>query len=412
MRAADYGMRAQAVKNRCASLTTETKNELLRALAERLQVSMAEILAANEQDLAATHGLSGAMQDRLRLTAERIEVIAQSVEQIATLPDPLAVTPEKRIFTNGLTQYKVTVPFGVIAIIYEARPNVTIDAAALALKSGNAVILRGGKEAQHTNLVLTQCVRDVLHDAGVPEDIVQYVQTIDRSLVGELLRERSTIDLVIPRGGRGLIQFVLENSTVPVIETGSGICHVYVDKAADPVKATAIVMNAKTQRPSVCNALETLLVHRAVAPQWLPVIAEKLTAAGVELRGDEATCRCVSGCRPVTAEDWATEYNDLILSVKVVDDLDAALAHIARYGTRHSECIISEDKHAIERFLREVDAAAVYANASTRFTDGFEFGLGAEIGISTQKLHARGPMGLEALVTYKYCLYGTGQVRS
>ena len=392
MRAADYGMRAQAVKNHCASLTTETKNELLRALAERLQVSMAEILAANEQDLAATHGLSGAMQDRLRLTAERIEAIAQSVEQVATLPDPLAVAQEKRIFTNGLTQYKVTVPFGVIAIIYEARPNVTIDAAALALKSGNTVILRGGKEAQHTNLVLTQCVRDVLHDAGLPEDIVQYVQTTDRSLVGELLRERSTIDLVIPRGGRGLIQFVLENSMVPVIETGSGICHVYVDKAADPMKATAIVMNAKTQRPSVCNALETLLVHRAVAPQWLPVIAEQLTAAGVELRGDEATCRYVSGCRPVTAEDWATEYNDLILSIKVVDDLDAALAHIARYGTRHSECIISEDRHAIERFLREVDAAAVYANASTRFTDGFEFGLGAEIGISTQKLHARGPM--------------------
>ena len=338
MRAADYGMRAQTVKNRCASLTTETKNELLRALAERLQVSIAEILAANEQDLAATHGLSGAMQDRLRLTAERIEAIAQSVEQVATLPDPLAVAQEKRIFTNGLTQYKVTVPFGVIAIIYEARPNVTIDAAALALKSGNTVILRGGKEAQHTNLVLTQCVRDVLHDAGVPEDIVQYVQTTDRSLVGELLRERSTIDLVIPRGGRGLIQFVLENSMVPVIETGSGICHVYVDKAADPMKATAIVMNAKTQRPSVCNALETLLVHRAVAPQWLPVIAEQLTAAGVELRGDEATCRYVSGCRPVTAEDWATEYNDLILSIKVVDDLDAALAHIARYGTRHSEC--------------------------------------------------------------------------
>ncbi|MCI5836867.1 MAG: glutamate-5-semialdehyde dehydrogenase [Veillonellaceae bacterium] len=406
------GRQAAAAKTAVANADTAKKNRVLTRLKEILEAETASILAANAADLqaAATNGMAVAMQDRLRLTEERIRAMGAGLLQVSRLPDPTATTFPPVQLAGSLQCERKIVPFGVIAMIYEARPNVTIDATALGLKAGNAMILRGGSEALATNRALVACVQRALREEGLPETAVQLVERTERSLVGELLRMRRYVDLVIPRGGAGLIRFVVENSTVPVIETGSGICHIYVDAAADLQKAAAIIMNAKTQRPSVCNAVETLLVQESLLP-WLATEVAELTAAGVEVRGDAQVCAAAPQAVPATEEDWRTEYNDLILSVRSVPDLAAALRHIETYGTRHSECIITEDPAAQERFLRDVDAAAVYVNASTRFTDGFEFGLGAEIGISTQKLHARGPMGLEALVTYKYCLRGNGEVR-
>lgn len=410
----EIGLAAQRVKHRLANLDTEQKNHLLATLAEILLQNTDVILQANAQDLQAAkeHGVRDAMLDRLKLNQQRIEDMAVGIRQVIQLPDPCHQVLAEKVLQSGVKYYKTTVPFGVILMIYEARPNVTIDAATLALKSGNAVILRGGKEALHTNSALTDCIRQALTEHQLPVELVQLVTSLEHEVVGELISMRDCIDLVIPRGGAGLIDYIVRHSLVPVIETGSGICHVYVDKSADLAKAIPIIMNAKVQRPSVCNAIESLLIHQEIAENLLEKLVPELQAAGVEIRGDEETCRLISGIEQATEADWATEYNDLILSVKIVQNEQEALDHIARYGTRHSECIVAEDPQAIEEFMQHVDAAAVYANASTRFTDGFEFGLGAEIGISTQKSHVRGPMGLEALVTYQYRLYGHGQIRS
>ena len=313
---------------------------------------------------------------------------------------------------NGMEITKVRVPLGVIAMFYEARPNVTVDAAALCMKTGNAVILRGGKEAFHTNECLVNLLRDALTEVNLPADAVELVTVTDRAAVSDLLRQREYIDVVIPRGGAGLIKRIVEESRIPVIETGSGVVHVYVDKDCDEAKIVPIVVNAKVQRPSVCNSAETLLIHEAVAPKLLPIIADALMAKQVELRGDEASRAIVKDIKAAEESAWSTEYNDLIMNVKVVPSVEAAIAHINHYGTKHSECIITENKEAAQAFLQQVDASTVYVNVSTRFTDGFEFGLGAEIGISTQKLHARGPMGLLALTSYKYYVQGDGQIRS
>lgn len=405
--------RATQVKNAMACCDENMKNRLLDSVAKVLQHERENIFAANAKDIqkGKENGLSPALLDRLRLDETRLAGMIEGVLQVKELSDPCGKEPERQVLTCGVECERKTVPFGVLLMIYEARPNVTIDAGILGLKAGNALILRGGKEAIESNKVLVACLQTALEKVGLPKDIVQLVEDPNRALVKELIRMRDKIDLVIPRGGASLIHFVVENSTVPVIETGSGICHTYVDRAANLEKAIPIIVNAKVQRPAVCNAMETLLVHKDIAPTFLPKVADALMPYDVELRGDELTCAILPQVVPATDDDWATEYNDLILSIRVVANLDTALAHIAKYGTRHSECIVSEDPDAIATFLDEVDAAAVYANASTRFTDGFEFGLGAEIGISTQKMHVRGPMGLEALVTYKYLLRGDGQIR-
>ncbi len=408
------GISALAVKYEIGNCSTEKKNELLRKIAEFLQLFKEDILVANEKDIqiGKKNGLSTALLDRLRITDERLNDMVTGIEQVISLPDPCAIEPITHELNNGLLCERKNVPFGTILMIYEARPNVTIDAAVLGLKTGNALILRGGKEAIHSNKALVTCIHKALTTMGLPEETVQLITDPDRSLVGKLIRMRDYIDLVIPRGGAGLIKYIVENSLVPVIETGSGICHIYIDESADLNIVTPIVINAKVQRPSVCNALETLLIDKDIAEAILPQIAKELVESGVEIRGDEETCALVTGAIPATEEDWSTEYNDMILAIRIVDGLAEALQHIRKYGTKHSECVIAEDRDVVDCFMREVDAAAVYANASTRFTDGFEFGLGAEIGISTQKMHVRGPMGLEALVTYKYRLYGNGQIRS
>jgi glutamate-5-semialdehyde dehydrogenase len=381
-------------------------------MAAALRERAPEIIEANAKDLAAGSSLSPAMKDRLRLDGERIEKMAVGVEQVARLPDPVGDLLKETTRPNGLLIRKVRVPIGVIAIIYESRPNVTADAASLCLKSGNATILRGGKESINSNLAIGTVLRDALAAEGLPAAAVQVVSTTDRAAVGELLKLDDLVDLVIPRGGKGLIRRVVEESTIPVIKHYEGICHVYVDEAADLDMAHAVAMNAKVQRPGVCNAMETLLVHRAVTPEFLPRIAASMNEAGVELRGDEESCRLVPGMKPATEEDWRTEYLELILSVKVVEDLDQAVDHIETYGSHHSDCIITKDGSAAQQFLDRVDSACVFHNASTRFSDGFEFGMGAEIGISTDKLHARGPMGLEELTSYKYLVLGKGQLRS
>jgi glutamate-5-semialdehyde dehydrogenase len=350
------------------------------------------------------------------LTAERIKAIAADVESVAALPDPIGETFEMRTMPNGLQIGKKRVPMGVIAAIYESRPNVTIDIASLCLKSGNAVILRGGKETLRSNVALAHVVQSALDKCGVPAGAIQLIENTDRALVNDLLKMRDVIDLVIPRGGAGLIKFVRDNSSIPVVAGGIGVCHTYVDKTADLAKATAIVYNAKVQRPTVCNALDSILVHKDVAGDYLPMMARELNKAGVELHCDEtslAILQKVGGLKlvPAVAEDWGKEFLALIAAVKVVDSLDEALKHIETYGSGHSEAIITEDYTSAQRFLNEVDAAAVYVNASTRFTDGSQFGLGAELGISTQKMHARGPMGLKEITSYKWIIYGDGQVR-
>ena len=407
------GKQARRAAAALSLLTGEQKDHLLAGIREQLIHNEAEILAANEKDIrrARASGLSAAMVERLTLSHQRILDMAEGVAALTALPDPCGQVLSRRVLANGLEIIQTTVPFGVIAMIYESRPNVTVDAAALCLKSGNACILRGGKEAHYTNEALTGTIRSVLHGAGVPPEAVTSILDPDRALADALLHMRDQVDLVIPRGGAGLIRFVVENSTVPVIETGSGICHTYVDKDADLSKALSVVINAKVQRPSVCNAMETLLVHRDAAAAFLPAAGKALMEKGVEIRGDEAARALIPGAKAATETDWSTEYGDLILSIRVVDSEEEALRHIAAYGTKHSECIMSENPEAIRAFMNGVDAACVYANASTRFTDGFQFGFGAEIGISTQKLHVRGPVGLSPLVTYKYKIFGHGQIR-
>ena len=391
----------------------QEKTAALQAAARALLARQEELLAANRADVEAGEaaGMRDSLLDRLRLTESRIAGMAQALREVAEAPDPVGRVLSGEVRPNGLQIQKITVPLGVIGIIYEARPNVTSDAAGLCLKAGNAVILRGGKEAFRSNLAVAQVLRDALEESGLPADCVQLVEDTSRQSAQELMGLTGYLDVLIPRGGAGLIRAVKENSRVPVIETGVGNCHAYVDAAADLDMAADIVYNAKCSRPSVCNAIETLLVHEKIAGEALPRIKSRLDEKRVELRGCDKTRTILPGIAAAAEEDWATEYNDYILAVKVVGSLEEALGHIARYSSGHSEVIVTEDYSAAQRFLEEVDSAAVYVNASTRFTDGGEFGLGAEIGISTQKLHARGPMGLEQLTSTKFLVRGKGQVR-
>jgi len=405
--------RARQAARTLAYLDTGTKNGALLAMAGALKARQAEIMAANAEDLAQARQADyrQAFIDRLLLDEKRILEMAQGLQEVAALPDPVGTVISGSRRPNGLELAKVRVPLGVIGIIYESRPNVTVDAAGLCLKAGNAVVLRGGSEAIRSNVAIVEVIAAAAYQAGVPQGAIELIHSTDRAAVMELMRLTDYLDCLIPRGGAGLIRSVLENAQVPVIETGVGNCHVYVDESADLDMALEIVFNAKCQRPGICNAMETLLVHQAVAERFLPLMAARLVPAGVELRGDERTRQLLPDLAPATEEDWATEYLALILAVAVVDDLSAAMDHIARYGTRHSEAIVTSDYAHAQRFLEQVDAAAVYVNASTRFTDGGQFGLGAEIGISTQKLHARGPMGLAELTSCKWVVRGEGQVR-
>lgn len=407
------GQRAAAARYELQKTSADRKNQVLRTAAELLVERREDILTANGQDIAAGEagGMRPGLLDRLRLTEERIQAMAEGLLQIAKLPDCVGEVLERFDRPNGLHIEKRRVPLGVIGIIYEARPNVTADAFGLCFKSGNAVILKGGSDALCSNRVITTVLREALRTCGVTEDAVQLIESTDRSVASEFMRLNQYVDVLIPRGGAGLIRSVVENSTIPVIETGTGNCHVYVDKAADLDMAVEIIYNAKTQRISVCNACESLVIHEDIKEAFLPKLAERLRTKQVEMRGDEAVCSILPDCIPATEEDYGREYLDYIISMKTVGSVEEAIAHINRYSTRHSDCIVTEDAEAAEKFLDEVDAACVYVNASTRFTDGFEFGFGAEIGISTQKLHARGPMGLKELTSYKYIVKGNGQVR-
>jgi glutamate-5-semialdehyde dehydrogenase len=405
---------AQAAAPTLARTSTSRRNAVLATMADRIDGAHDAILAANAADVEAGDagsGLSTAKQDRLRLDGARLDGVAAGLRALIDAPDPLGRVVRGFTLPNGLDVRQVTVPLGVIAMVYEGRPNVTVDAAGLAVKSGNACVLRGSSSAIHSNTAFAELLRGAVVDQGLPANVVCLVTDTSRDSVKQLGRARGLVDLLIPRGGAGLIQAVVSDSQVPVIETGVGNCHVYVDRAADLDMATRIVTNAKVQRPSVCNAAETLLVHRDVAAEFLPAAAEALRTSGVELRGDDETRRHIEA-QPADDEDWDTEFLDLTLAVAVVSDVDAAMAHIATHGTRHTEAIVTQDRAAARRFVAGVDAAAVMVNASTRFTDGGEFGFGAEIGISTQKLHARGPMGLTELVTTKYIVEGDGQVRA
>ena len=408
--------KAQAAKQAAAKLavtSTAVKNAALLAMAAALEAQQAEILAANERDMnaAAAKGMKSSMLDRLKLTAERINGMADGLRQVAGLADPVGNVIDGKTLPNGLHITKIRVPLGVIGIIYEARPNVTADAAGLCLKSGNAVILKGGSEAMESNKTVAAILAQAAEGAGIPAGSIQFIDTSDRQAVQDLIHMNVLVDVVIPRGGAGLIQAVVRNASVPVIETGAGVCHTYVDKDADVEMAMKIAFNAKVQRPSVCNAMETLLVHKDIADKFLPMMLMMYNSSAVEIRGDEAVQEYSGQVHPATEEDWSTEYGDLRLSVKIVDSIEEAMAHIAKYGTGHSECIVTNNYQAAQLFQYTVDAAAVYVNASTRFTDGNEFGFGAEIGISTQKLHARGPMALPELTSTKYLINGNGQVR-
>jgi len=411
-------LQGKAAKEAARTLSvagTDLKNKALDAICMALVRRQDEILAANELDLEAAklNGMIPAMIDRLTLTAQRIDGIVEGVAQVAALPDPIGQVTKMERRPNGLIIGRRRVPLGVVGIIYEARPNVTVDAAALCLKSGNAVILRGGKEAICSNRTTVAIMRDALESVGLPADCINLVADTSRESANELMNLTGYLDVLIPRGGKGLIQSVVKNAKVPVIETGSGVCHVYVDEFADQEMAAEIIFNAKCSRPSVCNAAECLLVHHSVAQEFLPKAWELLKTKNVELHGDRLTREILGEVTviPATAEDWDTEYGDYKLAVRIVEDVDEAMEFIAQHSTGHSEAIVTENYTTAQRFLDEVDAAAVYVNASTRFTDGFEFGLGAEIGISTQKMHARGPMGLEELTSSKYVIYGNGQVR-
>lgn len=408
--------KAQAAKQAAAKLavtSTAVKNAALLAMATALEAQQSEILAANERDMtaAAAKGMKSSMLDRLKLTAERISGMADGLRQVAGLADPVGNVIDGKTLPNGLHITKIRVPLGVIGIIYEARPNVTADAAGLCLKSGNAVILKGGSEAMESNKTVAAILAQAAEGAGIPAGSIQFIDTSDRQAVQDLIHMNGLVDVVIPRGGAGLIQAVVRNASVPVIETGAGVCHTYVDKDANVEMAMKIAFNAKVQRPSVCNAMETLLVHKDIADKFLPMMLMMYNSSAVEIRGDEAVQEYSGQVHPATEEDWSTEYGDLRLSVKIVDSIEEAMAHIAKYGTGHSECIVTDNYQAAQLFQYTVDAAAVYVNASTRFTDGNEFGFGAEIGISTQKLHARGPMALPELTSTKYLINGNGQVR-
>lgn len=407
------GANAKQAARMLAALSSKQKDDALCAIAEALVTRQEEILCENGKDLdnAEKTGLSAAMQDRLRLTPERIQGMADGIREVVALADPIGKAIDGTVRPNGLQIDKIRVPLGVIGIIFESRPNVTADAAALCLKTGNAVILRGGKEAIYSNVIIAQIMRQAVEASGLPKDAIQLVEDTTRKSSEEMMKLSKYLDVLIPRGGAGLIRAVVENASVPVIETGAGNCHVYVDQYADCDMAADIIFNAKTSRPSVCNTIETILVHKDIAEKALPIIKARLDEKGVALHGDERTCAILDDVVPATEEDWIKEYLSYDLAVRVVDSLEQAEDHIAQYSTGHSECIVTESYTVAQRFLREVDAAAVYVNASTRFTDGGQFGLGAEIGISTQKLHARGPMGLNELTSTKFLIRGSGQIR-
>ena len=413
MKLEEIGSRAKEVSRVLNNLGSTPKNEGLKAVAQALLDGKDKILEANQKDVQAAlaKGMNPGLVDRLSLNDARIQAMAEGLLQVASLDDPVGEVISMKPRPNGLLIGQKRVPLGVIGMNYEARPNVTADAFGLCFKSGNAVILKGGSDALESNKAIVVQIREGLKSAGLPEDAVQLIESTDREVTRQFMRLNDYLDVLIPRGSAGLIRSVVENSTVPVIETGTGNCHIFVDESADLDMALNIIFNAKTQRIGVCNACESLVVHRAVAEEFLPLLKARLDEKQVEIRADKEACALVDGFVPATEEDWGREYLDYILSLKLVDSIDEAIAHINRYNTKHSEAIITSDYANAQRFLNEIDAAAVYVNASTRFTDGFEFGFGAEIGISTQKLHARGPMGLKELTTTKYIIYGNGQVR-
>jgi len=405
--------RAKGAAGRLATLSTVVKNRALLAMAEALEEQKDALLAANELDLEAfgTAPEKQAMADRLRLTAERIVEMAAGLREVAALPDPLGEMPKMWTRPNGMQVGRVRVPIGVIGIIYESRPNVTADSAALCLKSGNACVLRGGSEAIHSNTAIAAVLSEAAEKAGVPAGAISFVARADRELVPLLLKQDRYIDLIIPRGGESLMRVVSEHATIPVIKHDAGVCHIYVDADADPAMAERVCFNAKVQRPSTCNAMETLLVHQGIARHWLAPFIDKLVAAKVEVRGCQKTCQLSASATPASDDDFGKEFLDLTVAVKVVKNVDEAMEHIAKYGSHHTEAIVTSDYPKAMRFLREVDASAVLVNASTRLSDGYQFGLGAEIGISTSRIHARGPMGLEALTCFKFIVMGSGQVR-
>jgi glutamate-5-semialdehyde dehydrogenase len=407
------GKKAAAAKYEMQLLDAETKNQALSAVAEQLVQDCREILSANEEDIAKgeANGMHPGLIDRLRLTEDRIASMAEGLRQIVQLPDPIGEVLDTFTRPNGLQISKVRVPLGVIGIIYESRPNVTADAFGLCFKSGNAVILKGGSDAIRSNIAIAHSIRTALTQCGLNEDALLLIEDTDREITRQFMKMNDYVDVLIPRGSAGLIRTVVENSTIPVIETGSGNCHIYVDKDADIEKAIPIIINAKTQRIGVCNACESLVVHEAIREKLLPALSEEFRKYHVEIRADKPAMAFIPDCSEATEADFATEYLDYIISIKTVSDVKEAIAHINRNNTRHSEAIITENKETAEQFLRGIDAACVYVNASTRFTDGFEFGFGAEIGISTQKLHARGPMGLPELTSYQYRILGNGQIR-
>lgn len=412
----ELGMRAKSAKYEVALLDTETKNELLHKIADAIVADAETIIRQNAIDMenGRKNNMHPGLLDRLMLNQERIEAIAEGLEQVAALPDPVGTVLETFTRPNGMLIEKVSVPMGVIGIIYESRPNVTPDAFGLCFKAGNAVILKGGSDCLASNKAITDCIRKTLSENGYNPDMIQLIEATDRSVTAEFMKMKEYVDVLIPRGGAGLIRAVVENATIPVIETGTGNCHVYVDKDADIDKAIAIIMNAKTQRIGVCNACESLVVHSEIKDELLPQLAKKLQEKSVEIRADERSKEALCGLDGIlnaTEEDFGTEYLDYIISVKTVDSTEEAIAHINKYNTGHSECIVTENEAEANKFKQQVDAACVYVNVSTRFTDGFEFGFGAEIGISTQKLHARGPMGLRELNSYKYTICGNGQIR-
>lgn len=408
----ETGQKAVQAKYEVQKLSEKEKNRALLTIAEALVTETDRILAANEKDLARAEekGMKAGLIDRLRLTEERIKGMAEGIEKVTQLPDPVGELLETIHRPNGLVIEKRRVPLGVVGIIYESRPNVTADAFSLCFKSGNAVILKGGSDALYSNKAIVSVIREGLEKSGVTEDAISFIDVTDRAVTMEFMKMKEYVDVLIPRGGAGLIRSMVENSTIPVIETGTGNCHIYIDEDADLAKAIPIIINAKTQRLGVCNACESLVVHEKIREKLLPDLAKALSEKSVEIRGDEKIGEVIN-CVPATEEDYGTEYLDAIISMKTVKNVDEAIAHINKYNTKHSEAIITENREHAEKFLNEVDAACVYVNASTRFTDGFEFGFGAEIGISTQKLHARGPMGLRELTSYKYRITGNGQIR-
>lgn len=409
----EIGKKAVAAKFELQSLSTEKKNKALTAIAEAFLAREQEILKSNEKDLkiAEENGMNPGLMDRLKLTKERISAMSEGLMQIVKLPDPVGEVMERFERPNGLKITKIRVPLGVIGIIYESRPNVTADAFGLCFKAGNAVVLKGGSDAINSNIAISTIIRETLAQEGISEDAVCLITDTDRQAANALMKMNQYIDVLIPRGGAGLIRAVVENSTVPVIETGTGNCHIYIDEDADIEKAVPIIINAKTQRIGVCNACESLVIHKNILAQALPVLAKALRANNVELRGDSEIMSALPDCLAASEEDYGKEYLDYIISIKTVDSIDEAIAHINRYNTGHSDSIITENAEHAQAFLMGIDSACVYVNASTRFTDGFEFGFGAEIGISTQKLHARGPMGLRELTSYKYTILGSGQIR-